>query len=246
MILDSLLRNRPLAVFLDVDGTLLEIAASPDMVVVPSYLPGLLNQLAGRLGGALALISGRPLQDLDRLFAPYRFPAAGVHGCELREPSGRVSLPNLDSAAIRALHQELASYTFKSPGVLIEYKPFGAAVHYRLNPAAEPEVAACVQGALSKMGPGFILQPGKSVYEVKPMGYSKGSAIRRLMSHEPFRERHPLFIGDDLTDETGFEAVNIAGGTSIRVGEPTPDTLAEHTVATVADVHELLAGLLEA
>jgi trehalose 6-phosphate phosphatase len=246
MLLDLLTTNTEVAAFLDVDGTLLDIAATPDAVVVPPRVPELLYRLWVHLDGALALISGRPLQDVDRLFAPYRFPAAGVHGCELREPTGCVLLPKLDLAAIGVLHEELAAFAFKSPGVLIEYKSYGAAVHCRLSPEAEPEVAACVQQALAKMGPGFVLQRGKSVYEVKPIGYSKGTAIRNLMEQRPFRQRHPLFIGDDLTDEAGFEAVNLSGGTSIRVGEGTTPTLARHTVATVAQVHELLAALLAA
>lgn len=233
-----------IAVFLDVDGTLLEIAPTPTAVVVPAQVTELLYRLWVKLDGALALVSGRSLEEIDRLFSPYRFPGAGEHGCELREPSGCTVVPSLDPASVRTVHELISAFEFESPGVLVEYKPYGAAIHYRLSPEAEPEVATCVHTALAHTGSAFTLQRGKCVYEIKPAGFSKGHSIRALMEHRPFQGRHPLFIGDDVTDESGFEAVNMAGGTSIRVGAASAATLARYTLDSPAAVHELLAWLL--
>jgi trehalose 6-phosphate phosphatase len=241
----SLLTATNIGAFLDVDGTLLEIAPTPDLVQVPPSLTELLYQLWVRLDGALALVSGRPLSELDRLFSPYRFPGAGEHGTEVREANGCVTTPAVDSEAVRALHEFVASYEFTKPGVLVENKPYGVAVHYRLSPDAELEVANCVQTALARAGSAFTLQRGKCVFEIKPAGFTKGRAIRTLMERWPFTGRHPLFIGDDATDESGFEAVNLAGGTSIRVGPPDQPTLATYRLESPAAVHRFLEELLE-
>jgi trehalose 6-phosphate phosphatase len=244
LMLEKLTKAQSAAAFLDIDGTLLDIAPTPDSVVMPARLPELLYELWMRLDGALALVSGRALDDIDRLFSPFRFPAAGGHGCEIREPNGCVLQPTLEATQVSALHEAISTYEFPSPGVLVEYKPFGVAIHYRLNPAAEPEVTACVEAALAKLGTGFALQRGKCVQEIKPVGISKGSAIRHLMDRWPFKERHPFFIGDDVTDESGFEVVNLAGGTSIRVGESTSGSLARYAVSTPAAVHALLEAIV--
>ena len=244
VMLENLDNARSAAAFLDIDGTLLDIAPTPDSVIVPARLPELLYQLWMRFDGALALVSGRALDDIDRLFAPYRFPAAGGHGCEIREPNGCLLQPTLEATQVSALHEAISTYEFSSTGVLVEYKPFGVAIHYRLSPEAEPQVTACVQTALARLGTGFALQRGKCVQEIKPVGISKGSAIRHLMDRWPFRGRKPFFIGDDATDESGFEAVNLAGGTSIRVGDGTSGSLARYAVRTPAAVHELLEALI--
>ena len=233
-----------IAAFLDVDGTLLDIAATPDTVNVPPHVPELLYRLWLHLDGAVALVSGRSLEDVDRLFSPYRFPGVGTHGCEVRESSGCVAIGNVDPLAVHELHEEIGMFEFCAPGILVEYKPFGAAVHYRLSPEAEPEVATAVHSTLAKLGSSFSLQRGKYVYEIKPTGFSKGRAIRALMEQWPFQGRHPLFIGDDQTDESGFEAVNLAGGTSVRVGPSSEISLARHSVGTPAQVHALLAALV--
>jgi trehalose 6-phosphate phosphatase len=239
--LTNLLASRPdLGLFLDVDGTLLEFAATPHAVDVPAHLIELLYRLSAQSDGAVALVSGRSLDDLDRLFAPHRFSGAGVHGCELRQPDGRLITPSVDGEAIKTLHEQVGDFDDEIPGVLIEYKPYGAAIHYRLCPEAEHSVLAYAQAVLARCATGFTLQRGKYVYEIKLAAYTKGSAIRALMELPPFRGRQAVFIGDDVTDEDGFEAVNLVGGISVRVGESRP-TLANHRLPNVAAVHRLLS-----
>lgn len=241
---DELVLDRAdLALFLDVDGTLLEIAETPDAVQVPPDLPDLLYRLCLRFDGALALVSGRDLRDLDTLFAPYRFAGAGVHGCERREASGCVYTPNVDPALMHSIFDELSELSRQHAGVLVEHKQYAVAVHYRLAPGAEPQVREAVQGLITRLGSDFVLQRGKCVYELKPAGYSKGSAVRVLSASAPFANRYPVFIGDDITDEDGFAAVNDAGGLSIRVGDDDRPSLAVSRVATVSDVHVLLQSL---
>jgi trehalose 6-phosphate phosphatase len=237
--------HRELALFLDVDGTLLEVAPTPDSVEVPLQLPKLLFQISQRLEGALALISGRQLHELDRLFAPHRFCGAGAHGCELRAPGVRAEAARVDPRRIAAIHEGCRVLASRCAGVLVEYKGFGAAIHYRLAPDAEPVVATHAMKLLEEVGEGFELQPGKCVYEIKPAGFTKGTAIRTLMSVAPFATRRPVFIGDDATDEHGFEAVNTLGGVSIKVGQEGPTT-ALRRVASPSHVHRMLAQIHEA
>lgn len=241
---DELVLDRPdLALFLDVDGTLLEIAETPDAVQVPAHLPDLLYRLCMRFDGALALVSGRDLRDLDTLFAPYRFVGAGVHGCERREANGCVYTPSVDPALMHSIFDELSTLSREHTGVLVENKQYAVAVHYRLALDAEPYVRDKVQALITRLGSEFVLQRGKCVYELKPAGYSKGSAVRVLLSSPPFAKRYPVFIGDDITDEDGFAAVNSVRGVSIRVGDDARPTLANHRLPSVDDVHSLLRSL---
>jgi trehalose 6-phosphate phosphatase len=231
------------ALFLDIDGTLLEIAATPSSVHVPQHLIELLYQVWVLMDGALALISGRELVDVDRLFAPYRFPGAGMHGCELRPYDRSAPLPRVDKTAIERLHEACARLTVHLPGALIEYKSCGVAIHYRLAPDMENSINDCAQTLLSDVGAGFHLLRGKHVCEIKPARYSKGTAILQLMTGVPFLGRRPIYIGDDVTDEDGFEAVNGLGGISIRVGYEGA-SLAQQRFGRPRDVHLLLAQLL--
>lgn len=236
------LASQNLALFLDVDGTLLEIAPTPDAVVVPDSLKTLLNELSIRLDGALALVSGRTLPVLDKLFSPYQFIAAGVHGCERREPSGCIRLPTVDAGVIAAARDDLSHWVAENQGLLFEDKGYALAVHYRRVPHMETPVRKNMIELVQLMGRQFELQPGKFVFEIRPCGYSKRSAIESYMRQAPFRDRMPVFMGDDLTDEGGFAVVNEMRGLSIRVGDDRP-TLAAYQLASVDEAVRWLQAL---
>ncbi len=234
-------RNR--ALFLDVDGTLLEIADSPDAVRVPAHLKELLARLASQEAGALALVSGRRLTQLDELFAPHRFAAAGLHGVERRDATGEYS--RVSHASLAALpgfaraRVAMTALAYHHPELLFEDKGLALALHFRRAPALEGEVLTLMNAVLADVGPAFHLQAGKSVLELKPAAGSKRTAIELFMNESPFRGRLPIFVGDDLTDEDGFAAVNAMGGDSIRVGP------VAHTVARwhFNDVQQVVAWL---
>jgi trehalose 6-phosphate phosphatase len=210
--------ERHWAWFLDVDGTLLEFAQRPDAVIVPADLRQLLQMVAACAGGALALVSGRPVAALDALFAPLRLPAAGQHGVERRDAQGVLhrldaTLDNLDH--VRA---ELRTLAARMPGVLLEDKGMTLAVHYRQAPEREPELRAAMRALLLALGDEFVLLEGKLVLELRPTGKDKGLAVRDFMAEPPFRGRTPVFVGDDVTDEDGFAVVSALGGHAVKVG----------------------------
>jgi len=205
------------ALFLDVDGTLLKIAATPAAVSVPARTIELLERVQRRLAGALALVSGRRVADLDALFAPLRLPAAGAHGAERRDASGRYHAEELGSALDPA-RRLLSAWADEHRGTLLEDKGVALALHYRAAPALEEAARAAVAAAAAAAGPSFHVQDGKKVFEIKVGGHGKGAAIAQFMSEAPFAGRLPVFVGDDLTDEDGFEVVNHLGGHSIAVG----------------------------
>lgn len=228
-----------LALFLDVDGTLLEIAETPGAVRVPESLKNMLGELSVRLDGALALVSGRSVQNLDVLFAPLRFTAAGVHGCERRETTGCILRPKVDAVKFASVRDELAGWVQQHPGSLLEDKGYALALHYRLAPELEASAQARAVSLLSRMGGAYELLRGKAVFEIRPAGFSKGRAIQAFMHEPPFAGRRPVFIGDDVTDEDGFTIVNALGGQSIRVGEVATSAAKYH----LANVDEVLTWL---
>lgn len=207
------------AFFLDVDGTLLEHADTPDAVRVDGAMRRLLSDLQAGAGGALALISGRSVADVDGLFAPLRLAVAGQHGAERRDGAGRMHSHAFDQAPVRRAAARLAAFAAAHPGLLLEDKGRSLALHYRLAPQLEGEARALVNEVLAELGEGFELQRGKMVLELRPGGRDKGSAIAEFMAEAPFRGRVPVFVGDDLTDEFGFGVVNGMGGVSVKVGE---------------------------
>jgi trehalose 6-phosphate phosphatase len=227
--------ERNIALFLDVDGTLLEIASTPDAVKVPAALRNTLYLAASREEGALALISGRPLQVLDRLFAPYVFPAAGQHGLERRDAQGRLTQPEIDTQALQPAREILQGLAEQRKGILLEDKAAGLAVHFRLAPKLEGLVKQTMAALAEPVKDRFMLRNGKFVVELSPRGYSKRTAIEAFMHERPFSGRKPVFIGDDVTDEDGFDAVNAMGGVSIRVGN-TPQTAARYRFGSVSAV----------
>lgn len=200
------------ALFLDIDGTLIDLAPKPDLVVVPDFLPPLLLDLAQALGGALALVSGRALAEIDRLF-PGLDCVAGSHGGEWRlggtSRSSKVTIPELDA---------LAAGAETLPGILVERKPLGVALHYRDNPQLAGQVRALARRTVERADQKLRLIDGKAVVEVMPADTDKGGAIIRFMDNPVFAGRRPIYVGDDVTDECGFSAVNRLGGVSVRVG----------------------------
>jgi trehalose 6-phosphate phosphatase len=213
------LRAADLAFFLDVDGTLLEIASRPDAVVVDEELLAMLRALVFGSNGAVALVSGRAIADLDHLFQPLMLPCAGLHGFERRSAAGvyqRRALPPGD--LLRAARAELAGLLVSYPELLLEDKRFALAVHFRSAPQLESVVTARVEAVLATLGPAFELQRGRCVCEIRPSLANKATAVAEFMQEEPFRGRRPLCLGDDLTDEYAFEWVNAAGGLTISVG----------------------------
>jgi trehalose 6-phosphate phosphatase len=230
------------ALFLDVDGTLLDIAETPLAVVVPVEVVALLARLQGELEGAVALVSGRSLQTLDRLFRPLHLAAAGQHGLERRDAFGGVTHHRIAVEAVDLVRRRLSGIERDIPGVLIEDKGDTLAVHYRLTPASEPEVARRVSDAMSDTGPDLERLIGKKVLEIRPRGAGKDQVIGAFMAESPFRGRIPVFVGDDRTDEDGFAAVNRLGGHTIRVGGEGASA-ARYRMESAAEVRSWLAGV---
>lgn len=204
------------ALFLDVDGTLLEFEIRPDLVGLPLGALETIGRVSDRLGGALALVSGRPLSELDHLFSPRRFAAAGLHGQQFRGVAA--PQPAFSGDALSALRHEAWLLAERHPGVLIEDKGANLALHWRAAPHAAPAVTQLAESHLPRI-PGYRLQPGDHVIELVPADVDKGRAVHILMGEAPFNGRTPVFVGDDLTDEFGFAAANAAGGWSVLVGE---------------------------
>lgn len=231
----SFIKTRGLALFLDVDGTLLEIAATPDRVRVPASLRNTLQLACTRENGAFALLSGRSLSDLDELFRPWRFCASGKHGLEVRLPCGEIVRPSLDGRALDTARHGLGILQRDNPGLLLEDKGVALAMHFRRAPRLEGVVQATMQAIATQLGGNFTLQAGKCVLELIPRSCDVRSAIELLMRQPEFAGRTPVFVGDDPTDEVGFDAVNQMGGYSIRVGN-LAQTAARHRFSSVSTV----------
>jgi trehalose 6-phosphate phosphatase len=224
-----------IALFLDVDGTLLELAPTPDEVRVPASLRNTLKLTSENLSGAMALISGRSIKVLDRLFAPLVLPAAGHHGLERRTYDGRILSPEIDRNLLASPRQQLRELEFANPGLLLEDKGNALAFHYRRAPAFEKTIHDKVYELVKPISDKFIVRPGKFVFEIAPRGASKRIAIESFMQEAPFRGRVPVFLGDDVTDEDGFAAVNEMNGISVHVGT-THNSVARHQLASVTSV----------
>ncbi|UVC10152.1 trehalose-phosphatase [Rhizobium sp. TH2] len=242
------IRNEPegWAVFLDIDGCLLDLAPTPDSIVVPEGLATDIDRLSKRLGGAVALVTGRALIYADALFKPFVFPIAGLHGAEMRGPDGSRIFAEIPPEFER-LKEILVLDTSRMPGVLIEDKGGAVAAHYRLAPQFEEVLGEKMSAFAKAAGPGWALQLGKMVYEIRPSRASKGDAVERFLREPPFLDRLPLAMGDDLTDESMFAVVNARGGHSIRVGREEAPTCALSTIMSPAHVRDAIAklGLLD-
>jgi trehalose 6-phosphate phosphatase len=228
-----------MALLLDVDGTLLDIAPRPNEVVVPPMLREILGDLIGRAGGAVALVSGRTIEGLDRLFSPLAIPAIGGHGAEMRVD---VSAPVVRSAAAGlndSIRQRLHLLGSIDPDVLVEDKSHSISLHYRLAPQQETFLKSAVSEIVASEPDHdveFLL--GKYVIDIKPRLFSKGSAVRELMTREPFAGRTPLFIGDDMTDESVFAILPALDGSGYSVGREIAGT--QGTFASPQDVRSWL------
>jgi trehalose 6-phosphate phosphatase len=232
-----------IALFLDVDGTLLEIAASPQAVALPAELRERLRALSQGSGGAVALVSGRAIADLDALFAPLTLPSAGLHGFEHRAASGAYRRRQPPSAAtLEAARGAMLQLARRHPGVLVEDKRFALALHYRGAPQLEETVVAAMRDIAAQVADELELQRGKMVIELRPAGATKANAVATYLEEAPFAGRMPIFIGDDLTDEPAFDLVNRRGGVSVLVGAPRISA-ARAGLADVAAVHSWLAQL---
>ncbi len=232
------------AILLDIDGTLLDLTPTPREVWVPPGLAKTLNGLLERTSGALALVSGRSLNDIDLIFAPEQFPAVGGHGAEMRLIADSEAVATHAPPMDKELKRRLAAIAKLSPGILLEDKGYSLALHYRLAPHAEKAIYEAVSLIRADLPNAPIeVLPGKCVCEIKHSGFTKATGVRELMTHEPFKGRKPLFIGDDVTDETVFAIMPDFDGVAFSVGRRVRG-VAGHFDAP-SDVREFLARLLD-
>ena len=228
------------ALFLDFDGTLVDIAMTPDAVVVPRALRGILSACAVAFDGAVAIVSGRPIAALDALLDPLRLPAAGLHGLELRMADGTVAHAAPRNAGLAELRARIHALARDDARLVIEDKESSLALHYRQAPERECELRDLMERAASGCDRHHVMH-GKMVLEVRPAHANKGTAVARFMESAPFVGRKPVFAGDDVTDEDGFRAVNHRGGISVKVG--TGKTEATYRIGNVAALHDWLAAI---
>lgn len=231
------------ALFLDVDGTLIEFAAEPDAVSVEARLIKILGAVSRRLDGAVALISGRTVATLDRLFTPLSLPACGIHGLERRDAAGRTERP-APLPEMRTVLARFAEFADRNRGVIVENKSLSVALHFRKSPAAGAGAIALAEGLLDELDGALVIQHGKMMVEVRPGGPDKGTTIAAFMQEAPFAGRMPVFAGDDITDENGFSIINALGGLSIRVGNGAA-TIANFRLADVTAVVQWLENSLD-
>ena len=230
------------ALFLDIDGTLLELATTPNGVRVDADVADLLPPLARALEGALALITGRTLADADRLLPGLAVPVAGLHGLVRRAADGMIHA-HPAPPELAGLRADLTNFAARHGGLLLEDKGTTLALHYRLAPRLASHVHRIVRSHVAEAGDAlWKLQPGKAMVEVGPTGRDKGTAIAEYMTEVPFQGRLPVFVGDDRSDEHGFAAVDGLGGWGVKVG-PGP-TLARYRLRDVAAVRRWLGAAL--
>lgn len=226
------LASKNVALFLDFDGTLVEIADHPDAVRLGDATKQALITLSERLGGALAIVTGREIEAIDGFLSPLRLPVAGVHGLARRDAEGRLSPAPDMTTFIEHARTELAPLLAAHNGLLMESKAASVALHYRACPELESLCIAAMEAMIDNVQ-GIELKRGKMVLEAKPTGADKGTAVIDFLSEAPFAGRQPVFAGDDVTDEDAFRAVNALGGISIKVGDG--QTVADYTTADTAE-----------
>lgn len=230
-----------LAIFTDFDGTLVELAETPDDIDVPVSLTHQLERAARELDSAFAVLTGREIADIDKYLSPLQLPIAGAHGTQRRRADGFVE--TVDPASVLAAEEiahAVEPLVVAHPGLLIEAKEGAVALHYRQAPELEAAARIAMEEAVHSVTD-FVIVPGKMVIEARPRGITKGTALRAFMREEPFLGRTPIFIGDDTTDEDAFIAAQELGGVGIKLGQG--DTAARMRIADVASVHALIQGL---
>ena len=231
-----------IALLLDVDGTIVDTATTPGGVVVPGSLRSSLEELHLTCGGALALVSGRLIRDLDRLFAPLRLPAIGGHGAEMRLPDKPGASARRADPIGAAFREQVAAVVGADPRIILEDKGSSLAVHYRLAPQVGQTLTTKIAALIARLAIKDIeLMPGKAVIEIKSTHFSKGAAVRELMKSPPFLDRRPVFVGDDTTDESVFALLPALGGLGYSVGRFIPGT--NGTFGAPHDVRQWLASL---
>lgn len=209
--------QRNWALFLDIDGTLIDLAPSPELVRTPPELLHILENANKILDGAIAFISGRTLRQIDNILAPQRYPAAGEHGAELRQCDGSIHHPPAAHRFPDTLYREIYHETHSWAGVLVEKKNFGITIHYRQAPHYETQVRALAEASLSKTDIKLELLPASMACELRCPFVNKGAAIDFFMQRPPYRDRIPVFIGDDVTDEDGIRAAKRMNGYGLHV-----------------------------
>ena len=233
---------REWALFIDIDGTLIDLAPTPTGIEIPADLPSQLLAVSQRSNGAMALVTGRSIEAVDAMFSPYQFVMAGMHGSEIRDVSGRIRRKQIDKSSLDPARSELGKLAGQWPGLIVEDKNLAIAVHYRQASEAESAVRSKMSAIHSMLGEDWKLQNGKMVVELHPSGSDKGTAISDFMGHQPFKGKKPLVIGDDLTDEAMFHYANGCGGRSVRVGDSLYVSAAEFKVGSAHDVRRWVAS----
>ena len=231
--------------FLDVDGTLIELTDTPFDTRAGDELKTVLKEVAERLGGALALVSGRSIEYLDALFAPLRLPSAGLHGIERRKATGVMHGASFTDSQLDRARTALKEFVHDHPGTLLEDKGRTIGLHFRLAPQFEPEAREAVAEIAAGLGTHYHVQAGSMMLEIKPRGFNKGNAVKAFMGEPPFSGRRPVYVGDDLTDLDGFRVADAQGGVSIAVGERIQGQYHLPDPAAVREWLKDIAGLID-
>jgi trehalose 6-phosphate phosphatase len=242
--LPAVLSPSETAYFFDFDGTLVELAPTPDGVLVQPQVIDLLSALRQQTNGAVAIVSGRGIDSIDSFLGLPDLPIAGLHGAERRDANGDTQRVGFNDERLLRMEQDLAEVVRVNPGMLLEIKGAAVALHYRNAPDREPLARAATTRLVADYPGAYVLQPGKMVYEIKPKDVDKGRALRAFLGEPPFAGRKPVFAGDDLTDEKGFTVVNEFGGLSIKVGGG--DTIAKSRIESVNALIQWLASIVAA
>lgn len=232
------------AFFFDFDGTLVDLAPTPDSIQVSPAVPALIDALRQLSHGAVAIVSGRAIDSIDAFLKRPDLPVAGLHGAERRDANGDTQRIGFNDARLLRIERELAALVDRHPGMLLEIKGAAVALHYRNAPEHELAARRAAERLVADYPDAYVLQPGKMVFEIKPKGVDKGRAVAAFLNEPPFAGRMPVFAGDDLTDEKAFAVVNAAGGLSIKVGGG--ETMARCRVESVEAFHALLEQWLAA
>jgi trehalose 6-phosphate phosphatase len=227
--------------FLDIDGTLTDFAESPESVVIADDMQRIIRTLVSCAGGAVALVSGRPLREIDRLFGGAVVAVAGQHGNERRTVTGDIISSTTRDARLDTAIEDLISFATHVPDLIVEDKGISAAIHFRRSPELESLVDSVVEDVHTRMSGQFLVQGGKMLREIIPVACNKGTAVAAFMQEAPFAGRIPAFVGDDVTDEHAFMVVNQMAGISIKVGAG--ETIARYRLPDVAAVRAWLGAL---
>ena len=222
-------------IFLDFDGTLVELEDRPDDVRVDTATIQFIERLRDKVGRALALVSGRDIHAIDRFLHPLVLPVAGVHGLQRRDAAGHLHTPVIDPSVMDDIAAELEAAFREEPGIFVERKTGAVALHFRLRPDFEKRCYTLAQQIVSNR-PELDLMTGKMVCEIGLQGFDKGAVIEAFLNERPFKGRRPIFAGDDVTDEDGFAAVNACDGISIKIGRG--PTIAKYRVANITELHD--------